>query len=141
MPANQKFYSKKGTVVGHFLREKGFSFGSALLEFKWKMKRKNYIFTNKKHSQRAIMSTILGIISLVSLTAVVYLTYLAGGEAQNGYGVTGLLATIFSFIGLILGIVTLRDKTYFRLFPWLGVIFNLLALGGICLILYLGSIL
>lgn len=119
----------------------GIPMWSALLEFKWKMKRKNYIFTNKKHSERAIMSTILGIISVVSLCIVIYLTYLAGGEAQGGYGVTGLLATIFSFVGLILGIVTVQEKNYYRLFPWLGIILNLLSLGIISVILYLGNIL
>lgn len=87
------------------------------------------------------MSTVLGMISIVSLSAVVYLTYLSGGEAQNGYGVTGLLATIFSLIGLILGIVTVRDKSYYRFFPWLGVVLNLLVLGSVSFILYLGSIL
>ena len=87
------------------------------------------------------MSTILGMISLASLCAVVYLTYLSGGEAPNGYGVTGILATIFSFVGLVLGIITVRDKSYYRLFPWLGVILNLLVLGGISLILYMGSVL
>lgn len=85
------------------------------------------------------MSTILGIISTVSLGIVVYLTYLRGGEATVGYGVTGLLATIFSLAGLILGIVTVRDKEYYRLFPWLGVILNLVALGSISLMLYLGT--
>lgn len=103
------------------------------------MARKNYIFTNKKHSQRAIMSTILGIISIVSLGIVVYLTYLRKGDAPVGYGVTGLLATIFSLTGLGLGIVTVRDKTYYRLFPWLGVIVNLIALGSISFLLYFGS--
>ena len=39
------------------------------------MRKKNYIFTNKKHSDKAIMSTILGIISLVSLGIVTYLSY------------------------------------------------------------------
>lgn len=87
------------------------------------------------------MSTILGIISLVSLIVVVYLAYQTGGEAENGYGMTGLLATIFSLIGLILGIVTVREKSYYRLFPWLGVALNLLVLGSISFILYLGSIL
>lgn len=140
MPAKQKFYFKEELVLGISM-EGRLSFGNALLEFKRKMKRKNYIFTNKKHSQRAIMSTILGMISLVSLGAVLYLTYLSDGEAPNGYGVTGLLATIFSFTGLILGIVTVRDKTYYRFFPWLGVILNLLVLGGISVILYLGSVL
>lgn len=85
------------------------------------------------------MSVILGIISIASLSIVVYLTYLADGRAQNGYGLTGLLAAIFSFIGLGLGIATVRDKSYYRLFPWLGVILNCLSLGGISLILYLGS--
>ena len=101
------------------------------------MARRNYIFTNKKHSHRAIMSTILGIISTASLGSVVYLTYLADGDAKTGYGVTGLLATIFSVVGLVLGIVTVRDKTYYRLFPWLVVILNLVALGTIGLVLYL----
>lgn len=101
------------------------------------MARRNYIFTNKKHSHRAIMSTILGMISIVSIGIVVYLTYQRGGEATVGYGVTGLLATLFSLAGLFLGIVTLRDKGYYRLFPWLGTILNLLVLGCIGFILYL----
>lgn len=104
------------------------------------MARRNYIFTNKKHSHRAIMSTILGIISTVSLGIVVYLTYRHGGEATVGYGVTGLLATIFSIIGLILGVLTVRVKEYYRLFPWLGIALNLVALGSISFMLYFGSV-
>jgi len=104
------------------------------------MAKRNYIFTNKKHSHRAIMSTILGMLSTVSLAIVVQLTYLRDGDATVGYGVTGLLATLFSLVGLGLGIVTLRDKTYYRLFPRLGVALNLLALGSIAFMLYFGSI-
>lgn len=85
------------------------------------------------------MSTILGMLSTVSLTIVVYLTYMRDGDATVGYGVTGLLATLFSFVGLGLGIVTIRDKNYYRLFPRLGVVLNLAALGCIGLMLYLGS--
>lgn len=87
------------------------------------------------------MSTILGIISMVSLIIVIYLTYRNGGEAMTGYGVTGLLATLFSVAGLILGVVAMRNKEYYRLFPWLGIGTNLLALGGIGLILYFGNVL
>lgn len=102
-------------------------------------RRKGYIFTNKKHSPKAIMSAILGIISTVSLGVAVYLTYLRGGEAAVSYGMTGALATVFSLIGLVLGIITLREKENYRLFPWLGVILNLAALGGIALVLYMGA--
>ena len=102
-------------------------------------KRKNYIFTNKKHSQKAIMSVILGIISVISLGMAVYLTYLKDGEAANGYGLTGLLAAVFSLVGLILGIITVGEKDYYKLFPWLGIFFNLIALGIVSIILYLGA--
>ena len=105
------------------------------------MKRKKYIFTDKKHSDKAIASVILGIISNISLGIVVYMTYLKGGEAAGGYGVTGLLATLFSLAGLIVGITTVRDKQNYKVFPWLGTILNLFALGIVAFILYLGSVL
>lgn len=102
-------------------------------------RKKNYIFTNKKHSEKAIMATILGLISLLSLGAVVFLTYTRDGEATVGYGVTGILAAIFSLIGLGLGISTIREADRYRLFPCLGILFNLVALVGIGLILYVGA--
>ena len=105
------------------------------------MKNRKYIYTNKKHSQKAIMSVILGIISLGSVILALYLTSRAGGEAENGYGVTGLLATLFSFVGLILGILTVRENVYYRFFPILGIILNVLCLVCISMILYLGNIL
>ena len=103
------------------------------------MKRKKYIFTRKKHSDKAIMSTILGMISLVSMGIVVYLAYTKEGAAPEGYGFTGLLATFFSIIGLALGVNTVQEKESYKLFPWLGTLLNLLSLGFIGLILYVGS--
>ena len=102
------------------------------------MKRKNYIFTNKKHSDKAIMSTILGIISMVSMIIVIYLTYLQEGNATVGYGMTRVFATIFSLTGLGLGLVSLREKETYKLFPWLGTVINVLLLAGIAFLLYLG---
>ena len=80
------------------------------------------------------MSTILGGISLVSLGIVTYLSYSQGGVMHGGYGVTGVLATIYSLIGLILG-----EKDIYRIFPVLGTILNVVALGGVSFLLYLGS--
>ena len=51
---------------------------------------------------------------------------------------TGLLATIFSMIGLILGILTLQEKENFQLFPWVGTILNVVALVVIGFLLYVG---
>ncbi len=104
------------------------------------MKKKgNYIFTSKRHSPKAIMSTILGILSTASLGIVIYLTYRRGGAATAGYGVTGLSAAVYSGIGLVLGIITVQDKECYRLFPCLGLLLNLAALGAVGLILYMGA--
>lgn len=102
-------------------------------------KRKGYIFTNKRHSHRAVMSVALGAISLVSLGIVIFLAYRSGGEAAVKFGFTGLLALLFSFVGLFLGVLTFSDKTYYRLFPVLGILLNFAALGFISLILYAGA--
>lgn len=93
------------------------------------MKRKHYIFTNRRDSKQAIMATILGVISNASLGIVIYLSYLSGGNAPISYGLTGLLAMLFSMVGLILGVLTVREKDIFKLFPVLGILLNLIALG------------
>lgn len=103
------------------------------------MKKKNYIFTNKKNSNRAVMAVILGVISLASLGIVVFLSGLSGGSAKISYGFTGLLAAVFSLTGLLLGAVTIQNKDYYRLFPVLGILLNLLALAVVSLILYAGA--
>lgn len=101
-------------------------------------KRSGYIFTNKFHSSRAIMSTLLGVISTVSLVTVICLTYVRGGEAAVSYGLTGLLATLMSVTGLILGILTALEKDRYRLFPALGILTNFIALAIAVLIVCLG---
>lgn len=101
------------------------------------MKRKNYIFTNRRHSKRAIMATILGIISNSSLVIVIYLSYLSGGAVPLSYGLTGLLAAVFSMTGLVLGVMAVRDKDTFKFFPVVGTLLNLAALGILVLLVQL----
>ena len=101
-------------------------------------RKKKYIFTNKSHSDRAIMSTILGVISTLSLISVIYLTYVQKGEAPVNYGLTGLLIVIFSITGLLLGIVTVMEHDRYKLFPSVGILLNTVALLGIGLVVYAG---
>lgn len=101
-------------------------------------RRKGFIFTNKKHSERAIMSVVLGVISLVSLICVVAFSSGREGGAPAGYGITGVLALLFSLIGVCLGIVTVKNKEYYRVFPIMGTVLNLVVLVFLGIILYLG---
>jgi len=100
--------------------------------------KKNYIFTNKRYSEKSIMSTILGLISLGAILAAVYLTFTAGGEAMVGYGVTALLSTVFSIVGLVLGIMSRMEKDKFYFFSYVGIVANLLAVVSIGYIIYAG---
>lgn len=102
------------------------------------MSRK-FIFTDKDYSPQSIISTILGLIDIATLIYVVYLTYKNGGIALPRYGSTGLLITIFSFVGLILGILAKSEPDRFYLFAYLGILLNILALCGISFILFAGA--
>lgn len=102
------------------------------------MKRKKYIYTNRRHSDRAIMGTILGLISIASIAAAVILSYRSAGEIPTSYGVIGALAALYSVIGLILGVVTAHDKAYFPFFSVLAILLNLAAIAALMVLVNLG---
>lgn len=98
-----------------------------------------FIFTNKFYSPKGIMATILGVLDLTVLIYLIFLTYQNEGVALARYGTTGLLITVFSFVGLILGILSKSEPDRFYLFSYLGILFNIVALGGVSFVLYAGA--
>ena len=102
------------------------------------MKRSGYIFTARKHPEKGIMSTMLGVISVVSLGAAVYLTYQNGGSAAPQYGAVAVLIMIFAIVGLVLGVLSRMEKDNYHLFPHLGIGLNFFALAILSLILNAG---
>lgn len=102
------------------------------------MSRK-YIFTNKDYSPQSIMSTILGLLDIAALVCIFFLTYQNNGVSLQRYGSSGLLITIFSFVGLIQGILSRMEPDRFYLFSYLGIMLNILALCGISFILFAGA--
>ncbi len=84
------------------------------------------------------MAFILGVISFLSVGIVIYMTYRTAGDTRQGYGFTGLLAALFSLIGLILGVSTLQERENYRIFPVLGTILDLVVLIGLGLLVAWG---
>lgn len=101
--------------------------------------KRSYKFTNKKHSQKAVMSTVFGALSLISLVTVLYLAYRGAGEAPVGFGVGGVFILIFAVIGLVLGVLAVQEKDKYMFFGRLGCILNVLSLLGISGVLYAGA--
>lgn len=101
--------------------------------------KKNYMFTNRRHSEKAIMSTVFGVLCTVSLVIVVVLSYSRSGDVPAGYGFTGLFAAILSLVGMLLGVLALREADRFKVFGWLGILLNGVSLGAVSGILYAAS--
>lgn len=101
--------------------------------------KKNYMFTNRRHSEKAIMSTVFGVLCTVSLAVVIFLSYSRGGDIPAGYGFTGMFAAILSLAGLLLGVLAVREVDRFKLFGWLGILLNGISLGAVSGILYAAS--
>lgn len=101
--------------------------------------KRNYKFTNKRHSGKSVMSTVFGVLSLTSLGTVLYMSYRVAGEAPVNYGVSGVLVLLFAIIGLVLGVMALQEREQFLFFAKIGCLLNGLALLGISGVLYAGS--
>ncbi len=100
---------------------------------------RKYIYTNKQHTDKGIMSTILGLIDLIAIVYVVYNTYARGGTAPLRYASGCVLVLAFSFTGIILGLIGRQESERFHLFAYTGMLLNILAIMGISAILYAGA--
>ncbi len=104
------------------------------------MSRKNsYMFTNKQHTQKGIMATILGVISLATLLYMIVMSYLSGGNIPQQYGAVALLVTIFSLTGIVIAAISKTERDKYYLFSYLGLTFNVLAVIIVSVILYAGA--
>ena len=103
------------------------------------MKKNSYMFTNKEHTQKGIMSTILGVISLATLGYAVFMSYRRVGNIPRQYGAAAMLVMVYAFVGIGLGVVSKTERDKFYLFTYLGIILNMLALALISVILYAGA--
>lgn len=104
----------------------------------WNLIKKNYMFTNKSHPQRGIMSTILGILSDGAIGLAVFSAFKAGGQASMRLASSVLMALIFSLVGLTLGILSRLERDRFYFFPNVGILLNSLAVIAVAFILYIG---
>lgn len=97
------------------------------------------MFTSKEHSQKGIMATILGVISLASLVYIIIYSYRTAGKIPLQYGAVAFLTMIFAFTGIVLGVLSKSDRDKFYFFSYLGIVLNVLVLAALSLILYAGA--
>lgn len=98
-----------------------------------------YKFSDKKHSVRGIFSVIFGVVSLVMLIGLIWISAKAKGEGSIYIGSIGLTALAVNVIGLILGLAGFLERECYKLFAQIGAVWNLLILVGWVSIIMIGA--
>ena len=83
-------------------------------------RRKDYKFTNKKHSIPGIISTLIGFIGIVVIIAAIYISFTHHGAAGQIIGVMGFIDIFLAMIGFVIALVSFRNDDVYYLFSWIG---------------------
>ena len=92
------------------------------------LRRERYIFTDKRHPEKGIFATVMGLLALFGLFLAVKLTFEGGGTAGINCVMAVLLSFVIALCGFIAGIIARKERDIFTLFPNLGILFNTLSL-------------
>lgn len=101
-------------------------------------KKKKFVYTNKKHTEKGIFATILAVISFITLIFLLVMSFNHSGEIDSSYGATAFLCTLFSGVGIVLGLIGKNEPDKYYLFAHLGITWNVINLMFISAILYAG---
>lgn len=102
------------------------------------MRRPSYMFTNKSHPKRGIISTLLGVIDMFSLGLAIWLCFENRGASNARLGTAALFALLFSITGFVLGILSRLEKDKFYIFPTVGITLNFIVIAFTIFIVFAG---
>ena len=84
----------------------------------------SYKFTEKTHSKRGIVATILALVLLVLYLVILELAFRANGGLSAYYGSIGVLVIFASVVVVFVGAGRLREVVSLRLFRRLGLVLS-----------------
>lgn len=90
-------------------------------------RRRNYKFTEKSHSKKAIGALVAASILLVLYLVFVYLAYKGNGGLSTYYGSVGVMAMLLSVVSFVISITTFFEEDSFQMFPRLAFLISLLS--------------
>lgn len=100
------------------------------------MRPRNIKFTKRKHSQYALFSLFLGILSVISEILVIIKSTEQNGDITEKLAFMLVFAMIFSIAGLSMGAWSLYGQRYFKTFGVLSVLTCLVAIVIFCIIVF-----
>lgn len=101
-------------------------------------KKRDYIYSNKKHTLKGIFSTVLAAISFFTQVFLTVMSYTKHGEISESFGATAFMCTLFSGIGILVGLAGKKDFDCYYVFANVGICWNVLNLFISSAFLYAG---
>lgn len=101
-------------------------------------RKKGYIFTNKQHTIWGIVSTTIGIMTILSNLYGIISSFELRGHVATRYGAALFITAFCSIVGVICGVYSKFEKDKFYFFSYLGIVLNVVALVFTSIILYAG---
>lgn len=97
-------------------------------------KRRRIRFTDKYHPVEGIISSVIGVLSVVFLCILFVLSSKARGTAGLYVGVLGMLNLAISIVGFVMAVKCYKKEDIYMLTPALGAILNgLMVISGMLL--------
>lgn len=87
-------------------------------------RHRSYKFTNKKHSQGGVRSSIAGAVSLICTIGAVFGAYAAKGNAGTYLALLGTIAIVAGVYGIFVGNQSFKEEECYYLFSRLGTVVN-----------------
>ncbi len=92
-------------------------------------RRGNYKFTEKKQSKRGMAALGIALISIGIFIYVVWNSYLHEGAGSMYLGSAGVASMLLSIVALSVAVLSMKEESSFKLFPYLSLICSILAFG------------
>ena len=99
---------------------------------------KKYRFTSNRHSRRGMLALIFGGISLVSFFLANVITIRNTEQMAERMGGAGFFATVFGIVGMVLGLISLKEEDVFPILPRIGFAVSLISVLLWGFLVYIG---
>ena len=100
--------------------------------------RRRFIYSNKEHTKKGIFSSLLALISFATLIFLIVMSYRAKGDISPTFGAVAFICTMFSSLGIIIGLMGKNEPDKYYLFSYIGIVWNVIDLLFVSAILYAG---
>lgn len=88
------------------------------------MARRNYKFTDKKHTRQGLASLALGLVSLILTAVSLSMAYRLSGGAGSVTGLMGILALICSITGFVLAVRGFQEDDVYYISSQIGAVLD-----------------